>query len=146
MEAPEEEAPSLAPPQPSKLGEELSLKTQGNQSGDMDSYNLTILHFNDVYDVDSSTEEPVGGAARCGPPSFLSDLGGGMEGGNLGNQQEGLEGSRESFVLTLWSPCSVFFFFFFFLDSGSILLLLQGQELTQVTVSQSNSRMALLSF
>lgn len=82
MEAHEEEAPAVAPPQLAKLGEELSLKTQGNQSGDMDSYNLTILHFNDVYDVDSSTEEPVGGAARCGPPSFLS---GGMEGGDLGN-------------------------------------------------------------
>ncbi|XP_028638873.1 snake venom 5'-nucleotidase-like [Grammomys surdaster] len=64
MEAREEEAPALAPPQPAKLSEVLSLKTQGNQSGDMDSYNLTILHFNDVYDVDSSTEEPVGGAAR----------------------------------------------------------------------------------
>lgn len=107
MEAHEEDAPALAPPQPAKLGEELSLKTQGNHSGDMDSYNLTILHFNDVYDVDSSTEEPVGGAARCGPPSFLSDSGGGMEGGDLGNLQEGLEASREAFVLTLWGHCSI---------------------------------------
>ncbi|MEJ1275654.1 hypothetical protein NN561_006551 [Cricetulus griseus] len=77
MEAFEEEAPTLGPPQPASLDEELFRKTR---SGDMDSYDLTILHFNDVYDVDSHTEEPVGGAARCGPPSSLSDSEGGMEG------------------------------------------------------------------
>lgn len=31
----------------------------------LDKNNLTILHFNDVYNVDShGTQEPVGGAAR----------------------------------------------------------------------------------
>lgn len=60
----------LPPPQPTSLGEELS---RNILSGDMDSYDLTVLHFNDAYDVDSRTDEPVGGAARCGPPSSLSD-------------------------------------------------------------------------
>lgn len=73
MEALEEEASTLAPSQPAD--EELCPGTRGNQSGGMDSYDLTILHFNDVYDVDPSAEEPVGGAARCGPPSSLSDPG-----------------------------------------------------------------------
>ncbi|KAL6088305.1 hypothetical protein STEG23_017754, partial [Scotinomys teguina] len=84
----EEEAPTLAPPQPAELDQELSPVPRGNQSGDMDSYDLTILHFNDVYDVDPSTEEPVGGAARCGPPSSLSDPGAGKEGGDSRNPQE----------------------------------------------------------
>ncbi|KAL1783642.1 hypothetical protein HispidOSU_024522, partial [Sigmodon hispidus] len=83
MEALAEEAAMLALPGPAELDEKLSPVTQGNQSGNVDSYDLTILHFNDVYDVDPSTEEPVGGAARCGPPpppSSLSDPGWDMEG------------------------------------------------------------------
>ena len=51
MEAIEEEEP----PQPSELDVELLPDTPGNQSGERDSYDLTILHFNDVYDMDPST-------------------------------------------------------------------------------------------
>lgn len=70
MEAIEEEEP----PQPAELDVELLPDTPGNQSGDRDSYDLTILHFNDVYDMDPSTKGPVGGAARCGPPFFCQTL------------------------------------------------------------------------
>ena len=36
---------------------------------------LTILHFNDVYNIESSTQEPVGGAARfCTALKSLSHL------------------------------------------------------------------------
>lgn len=53
--------------------------------------------------MDPSTKGPVGGAARCGPPFFFfsPDPAGGMEGGDAGNMQEGLEAARESFILIL---------------------------------------------
>ena len=36
---------------------------------------LTILHFNDVYNIESSAQEPVGGAARfCTALKSLSHL------------------------------------------------------------------------
>ncbi|XP_012639516.1 snake venom 5'-nucleotidase-like [Microcebus murinus] len=59
-----EEAAAVAPPQPSELVAEPSPVTWGDKSGDIAPYDLTILHFNDVYDVDPRPEEPVGGAAR----------------------------------------------------------------------------------
>lgn len=70
----------MALSQPAKQGEELST-SQSSGEAVRRHPDLTILHFNDIYDVETSTEEPVGGAARCGPPSFLSDLGREMEGG-----------------------------------------------------------------
>lgn len=97
IEAIEEEEP----PQSTELDVELLPDTPGNQSGDRDSYNLTVLHFNDVYDLEPSTKEPVGGAARCGPSFLLPDPAGGMEVGNAGNMQEGFEAARESFILIL---------------------------------------------
>jgi hypothetical protein len=66
-----EDPPSLAPPQPSELEAEPTPISWGDRSGALGPCDLTILHFNDVYDVDPRPEEPVGGAARCGPPSLL---------------------------------------------------------------------------
>ncbi|VTJ89858.1 Hypothetical predicted protein, partial [Marmota monax] len=62
-----EQAPLVALPQSPELS---------SCPGDISPCDLTILHFNDVYDVDPSPEEPVGGAARCGRHLPLSDSGG----------------------------------------------------------------------
>uniref|UniRef100_A0A2K6G2M8 Ecto-5'-nucleotidase n=1 Tax=Propithecus coquereli TaxID=379532 RepID=A0A2K6G2M8_PROCO len=59
-----EEASAVAPPQPSELEAAPSPVTWGDKSENIGPYDLTILHFNDVYDVDPRPEEPVGGAAR----------------------------------------------------------------------------------
>ncbi|KAM9254036.1 snake venom 5'-nucleotidase-like [Dugong dugon] len=73
-----EETSEVAPHQPSELETESSLKTLGDTSGDIGPYDLTILHFNDVYDVDPKPEEPIGGAARFATAlknfSFLNPL------------------------------------------------------------------------
>lgn len=130
MEATEKGAPAVAAPHSTKRDEKLSPRTRGKQLGDMDSYDLTILHFNDVYDVDSRSEEPVGGAARCGPPSSLSDAGGGVEGGDFGNLQEGLEAGRESFMLNLWGHCLSSL-----LDLGSNSVVL-GKQKTELVSAQ----------
>jgi 5'-nucleotidase len=35
-----------------------------DESNENKSKNLNIIHFNDVYNIESNTQEPVGGAAR----------------------------------------------------------------------------------
>ncbi|XP_012880689.1 PREDICTED: 5'-nucleotidase-like [Dipodomys ordii] len=73
-----EKPPALAPPQSSGLEAEPALVTWGERPGDLGPCDLTILHFNDVYDVDPRPEEPVGGAARFATAlkkfSFLNPL------------------------------------------------------------------------
>lgn len=39
-------------------------RTLGNLSGANMAATVTILHYNDVYNIESRAEEPVGGAAR----------------------------------------------------------------------------------
>nr|XP_008260488.2 trifunctional nucleotide phosphoesterase protein YfkN isoform X1 [Oryctolagus cuniculus] len=77
MEA-EAEALAAAPPQLLEAEAEHSLNTSGDRPGDVGPYDLTILHFNDVYEVDPRPEEPVGGAARFATAvkkfSFLNPL------------------------------------------------------------------------
>jgi len=42
----------------------LENESQGNGSVVITSASLTIVHFNDVYNIESRSQEPVGGAAR----------------------------------------------------------------------------------
>lgn len=64
MEAAEEGPAVVASLLPEEVEAEPSPDTWGDRPGGVGVSDLTILHFNDVYEVDPRPEEPVGGAAR----------------------------------------------------------------------------------
>ncbi|XP_072461140.1 mannosylglucosyl-3-phosphoglycerate phosphatase-like [Notamacropus eugenii] len=71
-------APVSGPAPPSEPEMEVSPLSSGVLCMENGPCDLTILHFNDVYDVDPRVEEPVGGAARFATAvkkfSFLNPL------------------------------------------------------------------------